>query len=105
MKLPSLPLCFLWIKKTLNLCYILLDIAQNPLIAHNLLLSIRTHNLTRNVAMILASAGVEKATTLAALDLVQMMYFFPTFSAAEIAHRMATQLEHKRINDHLRAMV
>ena len=33
-------------KRPSNLCYILLDIAQNSLIAHNLLLSMRTHDLT-----------------------------------------------------------
>ena len=92
-------------KRPSNLCYILLDIAQNPLIAHNLLLSMRTHDLTRHAAIILANASIETATTLAALDLGADDVLFPTFSGSEIAHRIATQLEPKRVNDHLRAMV
>ena len=92
-------------KRPSNLCYILLDIAQNSLIAHNLLLSMRTHDLTRHAAIILTSASIETATTLAALDLGADDVLFPTFSGSEIAHRIATQLEHKRVNDHLRAMV
>jgi two-component system cell cycle response regulator len=92
-------------KRPSNLCYILLDIAQNPLIAHNLLLSMRTHDLTRHAAIILASAGVETATRLAPLDLGADDVLFSTFSRAEIAHRIATQLEHKRVNDQLRVMV
>ncbi len=92
-------------KRPLNLCYILLDITQNPLIAHNLRLSMRTHNLTRHATIILASTGVETATTLAALDLGADDVLFPTFSDAEISYRIAAQLEDKRVNNHLCAMV
>ena len=65
----------------------------------------RTHDLTSNAVIILASASIETATTLAALDLGADDMLFPTFSGSEIAHRIATQLEHKRGNDHLHAMV
>ena len=64
-----------------------------------------THDLTRHATIILASASIETATTLAALDLDADDVLFPTFSDSEIAHRIATQLEHKRVNGHLRAMV